>query len=316
MKKILFSGVAAATLACSLTSCIKTSEPENRLSTKVPTGVLISTAGSSTATVSSSVFDFNFDLVKGTAAVGTNIVVSSTDAIKFTTDEIKYSQSYWDFENARHEVISVDGSNVGKTTDGKLVNSFKCSLNSMAYIPPQLEGVPEPTLPLCNIGGNVYYKYVDASFKVGDNTMVRTFWPDATFRGDTECNYTDRTTGQAKTFKGNSAQYRVIMDLKKNTASVVIYNAKFAENMPEIKGIVMANLPLKFDASGYSVVGNDSVPYVVEGGKLVSNPAYKMTEFTFASSGDLTKGNCSFTIRGGFNCNFSGKYLNVPTTAK
>lgn len=57
------------------------------------------------------------------------------------------------------------------------------------------------------------------------------------------------------------------MNLKEKKATVILYDVKLAEEMPQtISNIVLSNLDLGFSSSGIYVSGSNVVPSVYEGG--------------------------------------------------
>lgn len=308
MKKILFAGVVATTLM--FASCIETKEPESTMKTSIPTVALVTSSNGDAPVVVPMRYEYTFDQIKGTVSIGGDMVLSSTETLKVKTNPMKYNVYLTEFDQSKHEVIAASSSDAG-TVDNEPITNFNCELISTVYFAPELDGAPAISYPTATFPNGIFAKYTWMNYRIGDSKYVRTFWPDMTFAGETTTSYTDKT-GAAQKYTDKGARYRLVMDLKKMTCKVVIYNAKFAEAMPEIKGIVLSDLPIVFDNAGYTVSATNIVPSVIEAGQLVPNQRYTMTEFTFTSTGDLTGGSCQFKIAGGFESSFSGAYMVRP----
>lgn len=140
------------------------------------------------------------------------------------------------------------------------------------------------------------------------NATVRTFSLDPFFSGKTTTYY--NFGGTDKTFSTEDAIYRVNFADDMSKANVIIYNIKFAEEMPkELQGIVLKDVPVRLDRTGYVVEGSDIIPEAFEGGALTPYPNYIFNHFILhSSSTNLTEAKCEYTVGGRFRGEFSGAY--------
>lgn len=302
MKKISLFCVAVASLL--LSSCVDIDEQKATYSTKIPTLSFVSGVGE-TPVISPTVYGYEFDLVKGNMTLSAEVVVNANNKITFNTEANPMKVYYANVDGNMHEIIESSAEKAATTTEQQPVSNLKCELTSLAIQPPYYDGLPAPTYPLCILNGMQMAKYTRMSYQVGDNITVRTLWYDQTFAGATITNYKDKD-GNALSYKDQGARYRMILDLKTNKATVIIYGAKFAEAMPQINAIVLKDLALSFDNSGFEIKGENIVPQVLEGTTTTPNPRYTLTEFSFSSRGDFSHGDCDFKLAGGFECSFSG----------
>lgn len=138
------------------------------------------------------------------------------------------------------------------------------------------------------------------------DAKVKTFSMDPFFRGETTTSYS--FGGDVQTYKTNDAVYRVHFASDMTTADVIIYNIKFAQQMPRpLQGVVLKNLPVVLERDGYLIAVENMVPEMLESGELTPYPAYTFDKFTLKSSSeDLTQIKCEYTVKGAFQGSFSG----------
>ncbi len=144
------------------------------------------------------------------------------------------------------------------------------------------------------------------SYETPDAT-VKTFSRDPFFRGETTTTYS--FGGNSQTYKTNDAVYRVHFANDMATADVIIYNIKFAAQMPQaLQGVVMKNLPVSLERDGYKISVENIIPEMLESGALTPYPAYTFDKFVLKSSSeDLTQVTCQYTVKGGaFQGSFNG----------
>ena len=239
------------------------------------------------------VYKLNFDYISKKVALSTtDLKLSSGSSQSFSTDAIPFtayfggSSKTWDFAGGS-----------ATTTAGTPVDNIKGYLTSMVnYYAPEAEVVTAylaaPMLVM--------------QYKLGDVT-VKTFSPNAYFLGETKTTYPGRD-GQMHTFESKDAVYRVVFaeDMKK--ATVVIYNVKFAAEMPDaLDFVLLENLDVTLSHDGYTITGTDVTPKMREGSGLTEVPERIFNSFKlFTTSADLTVVDCEYLVSGVFTGKFTG----------
>ena len=302
MKKSLLLALTVGAVA-GLSSCEKNDGPKNSITFSTQTFNLITTLdGSAAPAVVNSVYKFNFDLNAATGIISTEKEISNPiRPISFVTDAIKYKVMNYQWNNAIHEVIDLESF---KTKD---LYNVDFQITTMANIPPVVDGLPSFVYP-------AGLKYLVSSYQVGDNVRVRTYWPDATFTGNTSTTYPG-PGGAMKTFTSADVKYRVIMNSTDKKATVILYDARFAEEMPKpLTNVVLKDLPVKFTNTGYEISGTDITPVCYEGGVGTPNTDRVFNTFTLEVGGDLTVASIHYKVANVFTGSFSGSYIEKPQT--
>lgn len=303
MKKKFF--VAATAALMTLASC----ESDGGTSTytySVPTYNLVTddVAGGEPV-VSGSIYKYNFDLMSGKVTMGSEIAVSTGNTVSFMTGSIPYAAGMYkpDEQDSQYgEVIFIKALNAGAESNEEKVSNLECQLTSFAYVPPEITGLPSVSYP-------TGLKYTLMSYNIGQSYRVRTFWHDMTFRGNTTTHYPDKS-GSSKTYSNADVLYRVVMNVKEKKATVILYNAKLAEEMPNpITNIVLKDLPLAFDGAGFSINAADVTPVIYEAGVATPNTQFAFDKFTLRSVGDLTSCTIFYKVAGKYEGEFNGSYV-------
>lgn len=157
----------------------------------------------------------------------------------------------------------------------------------------------------------IEYPMLINQYYVGDEYSVKTIQPLCYYSGDT---YIDNVNGSfgPDAYKNNKMLYRVKLDIDKNKAQVVIYNAKFAEAMPvELEAVVLEDLDVNLDNETYTITGYDVVPKMPDGGALTPNNKFIFNEFELNFNGDdtLTKANITYKVANMYKGSFRGSYI-------
>lgn len=299
MKKIIL-GAAAVAMMIGVSSC-DSKEGTSTMNFPVTTyNHVADMVAGGVPTVVGSTYKFNFDTMAATVTVGAELPISGSN-ISFVTPSISYTGGMYNYENNYYEVINVNSMVAGTASNQATVANLDCQLTSIAYYPPQIEGLPQVSIPYG-------YKYAVMSYNIGNNYKVKTFWSDMTFKGNTTTHYS--LSGANKEFTSKDVLYRVVMNIKDKKATVILYNAKLAEEMPKpITNIVLKDLPVSFDANGYSINAKDVVPDVYESGVATPNPNFPFDSFTLSSRGDLTSCNIYYSVAGKYQGEFNGSYV-------
>lgn len=294
MKKSLLFYSAVAVL---LTTACSGNENKSEYNYNIPTlNYVSSTDGTSEPIISGSYYNYRMNMMNNTMEVAAKIGTTVNGTTQFTTSSIPFQPLYFNIEGAVYEIVKSESFVAGKTDNGDPINDFYCELTSLAHTPPIIAGLPEVSLP--NI------KFTFMQYSIGSKYTVRTFWNDLTFTGTTS------TSHPGGTFSSDKVMYRVVMNIKDGKATVILYNAKFAENMPELTNIVLENLPIDFKNYGYVIKASNVTPKVFEGGEGTPNTKFIFSNFELASSGNLSTAHCSYEVNGGaFKGDFSGSCI-------
>lgn len=198
------------------------------------------------------------------------------------------------------------------------LNTFYPNKENVAQGGTAIDGV------LYKPGNSVYAPVVVGSYQMGHDYKVTMFTTDRTYSGITGTTYS--MMGQPASATSKTIYYRVILDIKENTACVVMYKAKFSnvESEPEKPVIYIPGLKLTWGDASYTVSGTDIIPMVIEAGKLEEMPDFKFARFNMASAGQfMTDATMSFTVINSFKGqnieykgNFQGTSVVIPDKMK
>lgn len=226
----------------------------------------------------------NLNLSKNTMQIKTNRLVAGGGTYSFTSPDNSYATS----ANAGYQLIGYSAKNVG--VEGEpvtFITDLTCILAS------RLNFSLTPIPGIIAIQESMPRIYM--SYRLGDLYNVRTFSEDSYYNGITTTEFEYK--GTPSSFQDNQGGYRVILDVDARKATVVLYNVKFAARAPYLT-LVLENLKLEFNASGYKVSGNDIVAKMLEAGDLTSYEARPFTKFNFTTVGtDLTKAEIKYEVK-------------------
>lgn len=156
--------------------------------------------------------------------------------------------------------------------------------------------------------------YLISNYSIGDEYLVRTFLTDECFYGTTTTSYKS-ADGSTQNNLNENISYRIILQVDKKTATMIIYNAKFSasEREPVKTAIIVPDLDLSFGADGITITGKDIVPLVVEGSSTTPNENFAFNEITLKTVNDaMSSVNISFRVANIYNGNFTGSYFFEP----
>ena len=252
MKKRLIYALALGAMF-SFASCEKENENKSTASYTIPTYSLIvsqnvnglSDEGKS---VAYSPYKFNFDLLKGTVVLAPDLNYGKLP-FSFATGDMPYMAGYYYGEDGGlRELIKFESAKQGN------IYNIEGQIFTPANLPPYVNGAPAVSVPGDGMYLVMHYYY-------GSDYEVYTFWKDVTFRGTTTTSYAYE--GENKQFSNKEMSYRVIMDIDAKKATVILYDAKFAEEMPNaISDIEIKDLTLQFNVAGYRIYGENITPSV------------------------------------------------------
>ena len=301
LKNLTLAAVAALS-AFGFQSCGGNDNKEFTETFTFGTYTLISDLENNTAEAGAANFSFTFNYGTKKATMAVRDMHAPGDVLlNLNTDEMNFTALYAEINDRLHEAILVSGKNVG-SVNGMEVPSLQAEMTTAVNpVPSDLTGFPLTSPQL---------KYSFINFRIGDKYTVRTFWNDIVFKGSTLTTYTD-AAGDVKSFSNEAISYRIIMDIPKSKATVIMYNAKFSDhpNHPTLLAVILKNLDLTFSTSGYTVSGTDIIPETTEGNGYTQNERFKINSFEFKSTGDLTMGRASYQVAGMYEGKFEGNCM-------
>ena len=145
-----------------------------------------------------------------------------------------------------------------------------------------------------------------------NGATVKSFYPDVVFLGSTTTHYVMGEAGDREATT-KDAFYRVTFDEKMEKAVVIIYNIKFAPEMPKaLEAVILKNLDVTLGRDGYTITGTDIIPEVKEGTGTTPYENYPFRSFSLKTiNNELTKVACDFTVSvkmGPTSMDFTGEF--------
>lgn len=244
-----------------------------------------------------SLYKMNFLLNKGTVEVSGADVQLGTPKYTFNVAGISY-------ENAMNQqgfvrrFAGASGTLAGTSYEIKNLSGFLSTLVNWYNLPiPGFVSVQTTST-------------MAVSYQVGDDYTIKTFPADMFFTGSQTTTYSFMGAPEKK-FDYADAIYRVRFSDDMKSATVIIMNVTFAEEMPKIiEAIVLKDLAVSYDATGYHISGSNILPEMLEAGALTPMPQYTFNDFSLDSDGPLlTECKCAYTVAGTFHGVFSGSYV-------
>lgn len=176
----------------------------------------------------------------------------------------------------------------------------------MASVTPQINGMANPEFKITNVRGRIttfppYQAFIEYNVP-GDYKIVS---------NPKEINYNFVSTVITETgssnmpYRNKDARYDVIFDIKTKMAKVVIRNAKFASNMPNLERMELKDIP--FEATPTTI--NLKVDKVIPTISTTPYPKYEITLLTGLIA--ASNMNMSFICGGVYNVSLSA-YVSKP----
>lgn len=252
------------------------------------------------ATEGAYTFDLNLTRLYGTVST-TNLKIDNKD-YSFTTDTVS-TLNYTGMQGFYIRFSNVKGYLGGDRT--MPLSDANFDITSLFYTPGRtVPGYPEKQENM---------PYVVGQYTAGD-WYVSTLQKDATYVGKTTTAYVDEA-GAQQSFENEGMYYRIIMDTDKKTADVIIYDAKFASAAPQLTGILLKGLPVKFGRGSFTIDVQDVIPQVVDGTAWTDLPRFTFNSFSVSSTNkDMTKIQMNYTVAGIYQGSFSGACVVELTT--
>lgn len=145
-----------------------------------------------------------------------------------------------------------------------------------------------------------------AVVNIGSKYTLKTFQTKSCFSGKT----TTLINGE-NPYTNSDILYEVQADIVNRKATVVIYNAKFAEAAPNIRVLRLRNLSIVPDrTSGYLVEGSSITPEVLEGSEWIPNQRFVFDSFKLQPTNDnLSIASINYRVAGVYTGNCVGSYI-------
>ena len=298
MKKSLF---LTAVIGVLLTSC-NTKTEENTWYDTFATYNHITDLSTGEVTVSPGSYKFFYNYVTLKGNVSTENLTFANTNYSFTTEDTAFTGYYFqgggqisEFKNLQSNVVVG-----GMSLPLKNANLGWSTMFYWYYNPDDMIIIPgyarDPA----------YRCYVTGYYEMGDEYAVATFQSDLFFMGETTTSY--NIAGEDKTYTNTDMLYRIVMDIAKNKADMIIYQARFASEMPNpLKAIVIPGLDLTFTPAGYILEGKDIIPSMLESNQLVEMPAFTFNEISVNTTNkDMTKASINYQVAGRYAGSFTG----------
>ena len=298
MKKILFGLMAAAICGMTFTSCDMNSESTARQG--FGTWNLINPIDGGDPDQCDAVYLADMNLSTGVTTLATSLEYNKSDLI-FTSNEFAYQTNGYSY-TFRGFTGNVNNSSTMPLEDTRLVVTYnylypystftdpdnsnnKFQLNSFY---PNEDGNVVAGKPITGVlyapSGSGGLPIVLGSYRIGHDYLVTAFTSDCTYTGTTRTTYPGSEFGATNKL----IYYRVVLDVAKSKAYVVIYNAKFSdsEREPAKPVIYLEAMDITWGNGSYSIHATDVVPKIIEDGKLVARPDFTFAEFNMVPSGN------------------------------
>lgn len=310
MKKSLL--LSSAVMLLLATGC-KSDDPTQQLTYYVPGYNFALDTATGDVALSQTDYSCVFELYGGEAQIAVNdVLLPGGETVSFVASDMSFNT----YASTTASVTNLNTSEATFSKDIDLTNFSVKLYNSKNNISVSVPGVTP-------VYSNTFYPVM--GFNYG-NYRVRTFWPDATYTGNTYTNY-----GGDEEFKNDTMGYRVVMNIKDSrnyTADVYLLNAQFAPKAPVIQVIRLKGLKLEFGKTGIVITGENVIPEMILSGDITGDettgttddsylpaPTYIFKEFKFITSGQLIAADINYKVGENYSARFSGSYLPTISTS-
>lgn len=304
MKKIFTLGVPALALMLTAVSCSKDGDFKQTFKVGVNALNLITSVDDNSTFVNTSAYSFNIKNDNGTwsGSVSSSDIAINNSVINFQTEEVL---------DVAHSQFSFEFKNLTGTITGGMsqpLTSGYFFLTDLSYTPGAFNIVSKYPLQ----------RQVTVShYNIGNLYTVKTFQLETFFYGKTVTQYPNKE-GVSVSFspedtddgKKNPMIYQLSLDMENKTATVYIYNAKFAQESPKLTLVKLEDLTPDFSGGKVKVTGSNIVPQVVEGTSTTPFPLFTFNEFEFiTTSADLVDCEIKYTVAEKYKGQFTGSYI-------
>ncbi len=323
MKKTLLGALALSGLLFSgtvFTGCDSTPKDSTATVTYL-TCNLITPLDGGASYATKGLYSFNFNLSQWKVAFTTGDLQTNDKRYSFVTNETDYLQ-FTPYNGMVYYIKGFTG-NVDNSATLPLKDSYMWITSNFYYYPSAI--IPTYTHPSLVFNGEYIQPALIGSYQVGEEFKVKTFMPDAFYAGTTHTTFP--TMGGAEgTYENKDMYYRVLVDVVKNKADVMICNARFSNSEKEpLKAFVyLKDMDVTFGNGYYRITGADITPKLYEGGKFEDYPSFNIKSFDMTTTGaDMTgavmdyivehtqqMGEMTMTVT--YTGHFTGSYATLP----
>lgn len=300
MKKNLLIG--AASIMFMLTACNGNDNVLNQTLTCTPVTLITSTSDGITS-VTSGYYTFNVEIYSQMGNIDAKEIVLNGASMGFKTEDFNYATTGYDiiFKN-------ITGTSTGSMSypmhDGNFVVTPYYNYPGMD--PFRIESPYNP---------NITYGFptiLVGSYRLGDDYKVKTFQKNTFFYGTTNTTYS--FMGSDGRYTTEDILYGLILDLPGNTATIIMYNAKFTDlpQEPKKAQINIEGLTVDYSNGNIVVKGENVIPNVIEGSSSTPYPNFTFDNIELkTTSEDLTQATITYKVAGIYNGYFEGKYADL-----
>ena len=296
----LVAGICLALVSC------KNDEndiPENGFKSEYKVSCLLTTKGENPQSypIYNVPFVFKYEFVNNTMILSSDMLsLSLNNKLSFVSDPVKFiGESYSKGMALKFEVPYIKTKMNGVPDSEYNITDLECLLTDIYYCPDSWRN--NNSRPLGDM--------VVMECEIGDKYKLRTFPLIAGYKGTSMTSFA--MGGKEQTYMSDVTLYAVAIDPNTNKAEIGLYNAKFAEPMPQLT-MYLQGLNVEYTEDGYEIsapaegvvplVGNDLVPY----------PDYIFNNFNLECEGDkLTSIDVEFQVAGKFNGRFNGTFTSI-----
>lgn len=308
MKKFYFLCASAALMAFS--SCTKDGYQEFNSTVPAPAISIITSLNTGDVSVIPGVYGFRLTTknYESTAYVISPDLIADNTSLSFTSNSQDYKTS---------------GNDVFMSNVTGTVGNTNMELNNANFL--ALNPIEEPTYKygyyydLTNIGNTYTFKLnyqfpwiAIAKYNIGNSYRVNTFPETTFFRGTTTTQYSANPNG----YTNDDITYRFTImqdkETKKFSANMILYNAKFAAEMPvSLVAVLVEGLDVDFSADGVTISGTDIIPSYYKEAGFDPLPMYIFKSVVFkTTNSDYTSGMIDYEVGTDYKGHFEGSYVN------
>ena len=241
-----------------------------------------------------------------TGTVASPELIANNTSLSFTTNDQSYKSTGYDvyFENATGTI----GNSTMELSRANFlaVYLYDETYNKYGYYFDDTE-IGDYSFVL-----NPYAPYIAvAKYDMGSSYRVNTFPIDSFFKGTTVTTYPSKPSG----FINDGITYRFIIRRDKDTnvysADMVMYNARFAEEMPvTLTAVVVKDLDIDFTPTGVKITGANIIPLWFTNGEYLPLERYIFKALEFTTTNDYyTSGRLTYQVGDDYQGVFEGSYL-------
>ena len=271
-KKILFGSLALISL---LTACKNDSEYSYTWPATVTTNNIVTNLSNGATTASAGVYTVSRTVNNNTSygSIGVvNLEMGTSSPVSFVTLEQPYQTNSNLTYSYFTDVVSANPSVIVSNSRFLFTNNFYW-----------------PTFSVFNFkspGEQLYANYIVNGYQ------IRTIPSQSMFVGGT------LTTYGSQTNTNDEIYYFLDLDIKNNTATVIMFNSKFsASPMEPVKDIRVSGLDVTYNNGVITATGSLLTPDMAEGSAWTPNENYRINSIKFETAeGTYTKCHLNFTV--------------------